>query len=191
MKSLHVISRDLVRREAASKRLRANGFSVENHESVDAIRKSVGETGSTEGSLAVYVPPPVVLALHRTELIALCALHRSFMKASVLCMSTEEPLIQASRALGVPTIFYDAVEDLGAQIRALVSRQPSSQRRTKVPQVLTPREESVLVGLKAGLSLKEIAANLGVSANTVSTYKMRLMQKLGYETNADLLRGSD
>ena len=106
-------------------------------------------------------------------------------------MSTEEPVIQAARALGVPTLFYDAVADLGAQIRALTTGQPPAVRQTQAHSALTSREESVLIGLKAGLSLKEIAANLGISANTVSTYKVRLMQKLGYETNADLLQGTD
>ena len=180
-----------MRRQAASTRLREFGFSVESHESVDATRKSVGETGTTAGLLAVYVPPPVTLELQRAELVAVYALHHSFMKASVLCMSTEEAVTQAAKALGVPILFYDAVADLGAQIRALASGQPPFVRQTADHRALTPREESVLIGLKAGIPLKEIAANLGVSTKTVSTYKVRLMQKLGYETNADLLQGTD
>jgi len=113
------------------------------------------------------------------------------MKASILCMSTEEPLIQAARALGVPTLFYDAVADLAAQISALASKRPRAVTEATARNALTPREESVLTGLKAGLPIKEIAVNLGISPNTVSTYKVRLMQKLGYVTNAELLQSSD
>jgi len=191
MKTLHVISRDSVRRDAASKRFRALGYPVQCHESADAIRKNLGATGDTAGLLAVYVPPPVALELHRAELIAVSGLHRTFVKASILCMSTEEPLIQAARALGIPTLFYDAVADLAAQIFALSSKSPRAVSKATARNALTPREESVLTGLKAGLSIKEIAVNLDISPNTVSTYKVRLMQKLGHVTNAELLRGSD
>jgi len=191
MKTLHVISRDSVRRDAASQRLRALGYRVQGHESADAIRKNLGATGDTAGLLAVYVPPPVVLELHRAEMIALSGLHRTFMKASILCMSTEESLVQAARALGVPTLFYDAVADLAAQISALSPKYPRTATKATARNALTSREESVLTALKAGLSVKEIAVNLGISPNTVSTYKVRLMQKLGYVSNAELLRGSD
>lgn len=191
MTRLHIISGDQVRRDAASQRLRALGFSVLSHESVAAARKNLGRTGGVAGPLAVYVPPPVPLELHRAELIAVSALHRSFMKASILCMSTEEPLIQVARALGVPTLFYDAVADLATQITALSLKSPLAVTKATAHNALTPREESVLTGLKAGLSIKEIAVNLRISPNTVSTYKVRLMQKLGHVTNAELLRGSD
>ena len=40
----------------------------------------------------------------------------------------------------------------------------------------------------SGIRLGEIADTLNVSAKTVSTHKMRLMQKLGVENNADLIR---
>lgn len=54
--------------------------------------------------------------------------------------------------------------------------------------VLSDREFQVLQLLAAGRSLNEVGNILKVSAKTVSTHKMRLMQKLGLENNADLVR---
>ena len=39
-----------------------------------------------------------------------------------------------------------------------------------------------------GEAIGEIGASLNLSAKTISTHKMRLMQKLGVDNNADLIR---
>ena len=36
--------------------------------------------------------------------------------------------------------------------------------------------------------MKEVAESLGLSPKTVSTYRTRLMEKLGFATNSDLVR---
>jgi two-component system invasion response regulator UvrY len=59
--------------------------------------------------------------------------------------------------------------------------QPAHER-------LSARELEVLRLLAGGLSLKEIAARLGVSPKTVSTFRARVLEKLGARTNADLIR---
>lgn len=53
---------------------------------------------------------------------------------------------------------------------------------------LSPRELQVLERIAAGRPLGEIADELHLSPKTVSTHKMRLMQKLELQTNADLLK---
>jgi len=53
---------------------------------------------------------------------------------------------------------------------------------------LSARERQVLIALAQGKSLVEIAAALGLAANTVSTYKARLMEKLGQESLSELVR---
>jgi DNA-binding NarL/FixJ family response regulator len=53
---------------------------------------------------------------------------------------------------------------------------------------LSPRELQVLRLLAAGAAMKEIAYDLSISAKTVSTYRRRLLQKLGLRTTADLIR---
>lgn len=55
---------------------------------------------------------------------------------------------------------------------------------------LSDREFDVLRGLGAGRTVKEVAAHLGLSPKTVSTYRTRLMEKLQFSSNADLVRYS-
>jgi DNA-binding NarL/FixJ family response regulator len=52
---------------------------------------------------------------------------------------------------------------------------------------LSDRELAVLGLFAAGASLTEIGRQLNLSVKTVSTYKSRTMEKLGLETNAELI----
>ena len=53
---------------------------------------------------------------------------------------------------------------------------------------LSDREFEVLRGLAEGQPIKAIAARMSVSPKTVTTYRGRLLQKLGLQGNADLVR---
>jgi DNA-binding NarL/FixJ family response regulator len=53
---------------------------------------------------------------------------------------------------------------------------------------LSSRELEVLKLLAGGLSLKEIGARLGVNPKTVSSFRARLLEKMGLKTNAALVR---
>jgi len=53
---------------------------------------------------------------------------------------------------------------------------------------LSPRELQVLERIAAGQALGQIADELHLSPKTVSTHKMRLMQKLALQNNAELLK---
>ena len=53
---------------------------------------------------------------------------------------------------------------------------------------LTPREREVLRLIAEGLSGKEIAATLGVSAKTIETHRSRIMEKLGIHKVSGLVR---
>lgn len=55
-----------------------------------------------------------------------------------------------------------------------------------LPEMLSPRERSILEHLARGANIKEIAAQFGRSAKTVSVQKSRLMRKLGLENNVEL-----
>lgn len=53
---------------------------------------------------------------------------------------------------------------------------------------LSNRELQVLCEVARGKTLKEIAAELGLSEKTIGTYRTRISQKLGLSTNVELAR---
>jgi two-component system invasion response regulator UvrY len=55
-------------------------------------------------------------------------------------------------------------------------------------ELLSDREFEVLRRLGGGHSVKEVATELRLSPKTVSTYRTRLMEKLGITTSADIVR---
>jgi DNA-binding NarL/FixJ family response regulator len=60
------------------------------------------------------------------------------------------------------------------------------QRRTTI----TPRQREVLQLISQGLTMKEIAAELNISTRTAESHKYEMMQTLGVETTAELIRYS-
>jgi DNA-binding NarL/FixJ family response regulator len=63
----------------------------------------------------------------------------------------------------------------------------SGQNRA-VHESLSDREFEVLRALGSGMMVKDVAAQLGLSAKTVSTYRTRLLEKMGLKTKQDLVR---
>lgn len=66
-------------------------------------------------------------------------------------------------------------------------------RRTAGPNtaphdILSDREYQVLRLLGSGRTISDIARELGLSVKTVSTYRARVLDKLGMRTNAELMR---
>lgn len=55
-------------------------------------------------------------------------------------------------------------------------------------ETLSEREFQVFERIAAGMSVLQIARELGLSHKTVSTYRARLLQKMKVRTNADLTR---
>jgi DNA-binding CsgD family transcriptional regulator len=59
---------------------------------------------------------------------------------------------------------------------------------SSLPTDLTPREREVLHLIAAGLSTKQVAANLGISFKTAACHRANIMSKLGLHTVVDLVR---
>jgi DNA-binding NarL/FixJ family response regulator len=53
---------------------------------------------------------------------------------------------------------------------------------------LTPRQRDVVSLIAEGRTMKEVAAALRLSPRTVETHKYQVMQALGFQTTADLIR---
>ncbi|HWQ33353.1 MAG TPA: response regulator transcription factor [Blastocatellia bacterium] len=63
---------------------------------------------------------------------------------------------------------------------------PRTQRL--LHESLSDREFQVLRLLAAGRSVSEIAAELSLSVTTISTYRARILEKMGFRNNAELTR---
>ena len=55
---------------------------------------------------------------------------------------------------------------------------------------ITPRQREVLELISRGLTMKEIASQLNISTRTAESHKYEMMQTLGVETTAELIRYS-
>lgn len=55
-------------------------------------------------------------------------------------------------------------------------------------EILSDREYEVMLAIAKGRSVSEIAEDLALSAKTVSTYRYRLLKKLGLKNNLELIR---
>jgi len=52
----------------------------------------------------------------------------------------------------------------------------------------TERERDIILACRDGLMVKEIAARLGISINTVNTHKKNIFQKLGINTTVEMVQ---
>ena len=103
----------------------------------------------------------------------------------VLKRSAPAELFAAIRAVAKGAVHFDPALLDPAPRRAIGTLSSAGRPRRRA---LSRRERRVL-GLAAwGYSNKEIAAQLGVSAKTVETYKMRFGVKLGLHGRVDLVR---
>ena len=93
-----------------------------------------------------------------------------------------EQLVQAIRrvARGRKYVSDTMAERLAGMVDDSMSRAPHER--------LTQREFEVLRALGGGMMVKDVASQLRLSAKTVSTYRCRLLQKMGFATNADIVK---
>jgi DNA-binding NarL/FixJ family response regulator len=76
-----------------------------------------------------------------------------------------------------------------ANIAESLSRLASDDLKGLAPhELLSDREFEVLRLLAQGHGVSQIAEKLGLSVKTVSTYRARILEKLGKETTAQLIR---
>lgn len=95
-----------------------------------------------------------------------------------------EELISAIRKIHEGGIYISP--DLAGKVARDAAAGISSDRLPH--ELLSPNEFKVLCLIIRGRTIKEIAAELSLSPSTVSTYKLRLMQKMNMANDADLIR---
>jgi len=123
----------------------------------------------------------LMLSMHPQEQYAIRAL--KFGASGYLTKDTaSEELILAVRrvSLGGKYISQVLAENLALNLDADIFRPKH--------EILSNREFEIMIKIANGKSLQNIGDELYISIKTVSTYRGRIMEKLGLKTNTDLTR---
>lgn len=102
----------------------------------------------------------------------------------VLKRTAAEDLVRAIHAVARGGVYVDPsmAEHLVSGLRGKPGRVPGAR-----PE-LSDRESEVLRYIAEGHAMKEIAQKLDLSTRTLETYKARAMEKLGFDSRADIVR---
>ena len=125
--------------------------------------------------------PVLVLSMHPEEQFATRALRAGasgYLNKGML----SETLVQAVRHVlaGGKYISAKTAELLTLELDQDASRAPHEQ--------LSDRELDVLIRIATGEAVGEIAGELNLSVKTVSTYRTRILDKMGMKNNSELTR---
>jgi two-component system invasion response regulator UvrY len=143
----------------------------------------------------------------RSGLDILRDVRREFPRVAVLVVTTHDAVHYAVRCLRAGAGGY-VVKSAGPEEVVVAVREIYRSGRYISPEVasaladfalvdasgapphaqLSDREHDVLRRLVAGKTISEIAAELSLSVKTVSTYRTRMIEKLGLRTTPDLMR---
>lgn len=134
------------------------------------------------------------------------AIRRAQPEVRVLMLSMHSTSVHVDRALGAGANGYVLKESVGRELLdairgvhagrrylskpladALQARLSSEQQADPLARI-SARERQVLQLLAEGHSVVEIAARLSLSRKTVETYRTRMMEKLGLEDLASLIK---
>ena len=123
----------------------------------------------------------LVLSMHEEEQYAVRAI-KAGASGYVTKDSAATQLVTAIRKVAAGGAFITAEVAEQLALGAMPDAQGPLHAR------LSDREYEVFQLLVAGVSVTDIAVRLNLSAKTVSTHKARLMEKLGIDNPADLVR---
>jgi DNA-binding NarL/FixJ family response regulator len=125
--------------------------------------------------------PVLILSVHPEDQFALRAL-RAGAAGYLTKDAAPEELVNAVRriATGARYMSADLAQKLALSLVENAER-PAHER-------LSAREHEVMRLLASGRTVSEVARDLSLSVKTVSTYRTRLLDKLGLESTAALMR---
>lgn len=136
---------------------------------IDAMRRL-----RADGSRAKFI----FMTIHEEPLLAAEAM-RAGASGYLLKQAAGEELLQAINAVTAGRTY----------LTPLLTRDVLQLNAASIGErELSPRQRDVLRLLAQGKRMKEIAAELDISVRTVEDHKSHLMQVLGLDTTADLVR---
>jgi two-component system invasion response regulator UvrY len=125
--------------------------------------------------------PVLILSFHPEHRFAVRAL-KAGASGYITKESATEELVQAVRKVAGGGMYVSAslAEQLAAELKDVGAKLPH--------ETLSDREFQVMRLFAQGKKSSEIAETLGVSVNTVNTYRMRILEKMNMQSNVELSR---
>ena len=125
--------------------------------------------------------PVLVLSVHPEDQFAIRAL-KAGAEGYMTKESAPEKLVEAIHKIlaGGRYVSPTLAEKLALSVRKDFTRTPH--------ETLSDREYEVMCRIASGKTVTEIAGELSLSVKTISTYRTRLLEKLGVKNSADITR---
>ncbi|ROO29442.1 response regulator transcription factor [Salinisphaera orenii] len=189
--SVHIVDDDASVRESLKSLMSKSGFDVHCYSSADAF---LAHSAEVDGCALVDLRLQGMSGLElQRELIA------RRVPVSVIMMSAYgdvEHAVSAMRLGAVdfvekpfdPQLLLQKVSTLTDADADAERGQRDARQHASLIDTLTPREKQVLQMIVDGLANKQVAGRLGISARTVETHRVHIMQKLGAESLPHLVR---
>ena len=124
--------------------------------------------------------PVLMLSIQPEEQYAV----RAFRLGASGCLnksSAPEELVEAIRTIAGGGTY------LSPKVKDLVMESLRGDPHAKPHELLSERESQVMLGIAGGKTVGELADRLALSVKTVSTYRSRLLEKLGLQNNAQVM----
>jgi DNA-binding NarL/FixJ family response regulator len=171
------------------------------------VTGQAGTCAELMGLLETRTPDVIILDItmpDRSGLDVLKDLRAMYPKIPVLIMSVHDERHFATRSIKAGAAGYlnkmSVSDELVSAIRRVIGgrkyisltvaeqlAQELDKPRNGMPhEALSDREFQVMCMIASGLKTSEIAEQLSISPKTVSTYRERLLEKMGMRTNTEL-----
>ena len=126
-------------------------------------------------------PRILILTMHGSEEYA-TRLIRAGAAGYVVKTAPVEQVLEAVRKVAIGQLYVSKtiMEKMVGRLANPVADSPEA--------LLSNRELQVLIRLAQGMSTREVAEALHLSASTVDTYRRRILEKLNLRNNADMTR---
>jgi len=192
--TVFIVDDDEGMREGLEFLVSSAGYAVRKFASAGQFLEEVNT--SAHGCLLLDLRMP---GMNGLELLAALRRQRRSLPVIIVTAYADVPVaVKAMKtgAFGFVEKPFDGALLLG-QVRAAMNRdarQRVSRERAAAVQdryeSLTPREREVMRLVCDGLLNKQIAGELGISIKTVENHRAQVMEKMGYESLAELVRGA-
>jgi two-component system, NarL family, invasion response regulator UvrY len=124
--------------------------------------------------------PVLIMSFHAEELFAVRALRAGAAGYLMKSAAPEELTAAVNKVMRGGRYVTESVAD---RLAADIDKAHGAPHER-----LSDREFDVMRGIASGSSVSEIAATMHLSVKTVSTYRTRLLEKMGMSSNAELTR---